>query len=74
MLFYYGILDEAILGATLTAEDGSSVVVTEELLDRNGDGHSLVFFEECKAKKGDTVFVTVSKEGYEDISLELYVH
>lgn len=74
MLLYYGILDEAILGATLTAEDGSSVVVTEELLSKNGDGCSLVLFKEFNAKKKDTVSVTLSKEGCEDIVLELYVH
>lgn len=74
MLLYYGVCDEAILGATLTAEDGSSVVVTEELLSKNGDGCSLVLFKEFKAKKKDTVSVTLSKEGCEDIVLELYVH
>ena len=74
MLLYYGILDEAILGATLTAADGTSVVVTEERLDKNGDGYSLVSFEEFKANREDTVSITLSKEGYEDISLELFVH
>ena len=74
MLLYYGNLDEAILGATLTAEDGSSVVVTEDLLSKNGDGCSLVLFKEFKTKKNNTVSVTLSKEGYEDIVLELYVH
>lgn len=74
MLVYYGVLDEAVLGATLTAEDGSSVVITENLVSENGDGCSLLSFSEFKAKKQDTVSVTLSKEGYEDISLELYVH
>lgn len=73
-LVYYGIIDEAILGATLTAEDGSSVVVTEDIIDKNGDGHSLLDFKEFKANREDTVSITLSKEGYEDISLELYVH
>lgn len=73
-LLYYGVLDEAVLGSTLTAEDGSSVVVTEKQLSKNGDDCSLVTFEEFKAKRQDTVSVTLSKEGYEDIVLELYVH
>lgn len=74
MLSYYGVLDEAILGATLTAEDGSSVVMTEKTISKNGDGHSLLLFKEFKAKKQDTVLITISKEGYEDISFETYVH
>ena len=74
MLVYYGVIDEAVLGATLTAEDGSSVVITEKTISKNGDGHSLLIFKEFKAKRQDTVSVTLYKEGYEDISLELYVH
>lgn len=74
MLVYYGVLDEAILDATLTAEDGSSIIVTEDVLSRNGDGHSLVLFQECKVKRNDTVAVTLSKEGYQDIALNLLVH
>lgn len=74
MLVYYGNLEEAVLGATLTAEDGSSVEITEKTLSKNGDDCSLVLFKEFKTKKQDTVSVTLSKEGYEDIALELYVH
>lgn len=73
-LLYYGVLDEAVLGATLTAEDGSSIVVTENQLTKNGEGCSLLIFKEFKAKRQNTVSVTLSKEGYEDIVLELYVH
>lgn len=73
-LLYYGVLDEAVLGATLTAGDGSSVVVTEKQLSKNGEGCSLVSFAEFKAKRQDAVSVTLSKEGYEDINLELLVH
>jgi hypothetical protein len=74
MLVYYGNLEEAVLGATLTAEDGSSVEITEKTLSKNGDDCSLVLFKEFKTKKQDTVSVTLSKEGYEEIALELYVH
>lgn len=74
MILYYGVIDEAVLGATLTAEDGSCVVVTEDILSKNGDGYSLLMFKECKVKRDDTVCVTLSKDGYEDLSLELYVY
>ena len=74
MLVYYGDLEEAVLGATLTAEDGSSVEITEKTLSKNGDDCSLVLFKEFKTKKQNTVSITLSKEGYEDIVLELYVH
>ena len=73
-ILYYGVIDEAVLGATLTAEDGSCVVVTEDILSKNGDGYSLLMFKECKVKRDDTVCVTLSKDGYEDLSLELYVY
>lgn len=73
-LLYYGVIDEAVMGATLTAEDGTTVDVTENIIDKNGDGYSLLWFKAFEAKKGDTVSVILSKEGYEDISLELYVH
>ena len=74
MLVYYGDLDEAVLGATLTAEDGTSIVITEKELSKNGDDCSLVLFKEFKTRKQNTVSLTLSKEGYEDMVLELYVH
>lgn len=73
-LLYYGVIDEAVMGATLTAEDGATMEITENIVDKNGDGHSLLWFKGYKAKRGDTVSVTLFKEGHEDISLELYVH
>ena len=73
-LLYYGVIDEAVMGATLTAEDGTSVEITESITDKNGDGNSLLWFKEYKAKSGDMISVILSKEGYEDLSLELYVH
>lgn len=73
-LLYYGVIDEAIMGATITAEDGTTVEVKENIVDKNGDGNSLMWFKEYKAKRDDTVSITLSKEGYEDISLTLYVH
>ena len=73
-LLYYGVIDKAVMGATLTAEDGTTVEVAKNIVDKNGDGHSLLWFKEYKAKKGDTVSITLSKDGYEDIVLELYVH
>ena len=73
-ILYYGNVDEAVLGATLTAEDGTTLKVTEKVLDKNGDGHSLIWFKDYKAKKKDTISITLSKEGYEEIPLSLYVH
>lgn len=73
-LLYYGVIDKAVMGATLTAEDGTTVEVAKNIVDKNGDGHSLLWFKEYKSKKGDTVSITLSKEGFEDIVLELYVH
>lgn len=73
-ILYYGVVDEAVMGATLTAEDGTTLEITEKVLDKNGDGHSMIWFKDYKAKKKDTISVTLSKDGYDEIPLSLNVH
>ena len=73
LVMYEGVIDDAVMGATLTSENGASVVLSEETITKNGDGYSLLYFAECKAAVGDTIQLTLSKDGYENLSFTVEV-
>ena len=72
LVLYEGDIDEAVAGATLAVVDGPSVTLTANN-KKNPRGCSLLFFEDCKVALGDTVQLTLSKEGYETISFTVVV-
>lgn len=68
---YEGVIDEAVIDATLTDENGASIKITNDLLSKNGDGWSSIFFAECNAEAGDNIQLTLSKDGYNELSFTL---
>ena len=73
IVLYAGNIDDVVMGATLANEDGVSVTFTEDNIFKNGDGHSGLWFGDCNAAVGDTLNLTLSKEGFESISFTLTV-
>ena len=73
LVMYEGVIDDAVMGATLTADNGASVVLSEETITKNGDGYSLLYFAECKVEVGSKVQLTLAKEGYESLSFTVEV-
>lgn len=73
LVMYEGVIDDAVMGATLTASNGASVVLSEETITKNGDGYSLLYFAECKVEVGSKVQLTLAKEGYESLSFTVEV-
>ena len=73
IVMYEGEIDEAVMNATLTDENGSSVTISEDLLTKNGDGWSGILFEECEAAAGDSVKLTLTKDGYNALTFTLEV-
>ena len=73
IVLYAGNIDDVVMGATLANEDGVSVTFTEDNIFKNSDGHSGLWFGDCNAAVGDTLNLTLSKEGFESISFTLTV-
>ena len=73
VVLYEGNIDDVVMGATLANEDGVSVTFTKDNIFKNGDGHSGLWFEDCNAAVGDTLNLTLSKEGFESISFTVTV-
>lgn len=73
LVMYEGVIDDAVMGATLTADNGARVVLSEETITKNGDGFSLLYFADCKVEVGNKVQLTLAKEGYESISFTVDV-
>ena len=73
LVMYEGVIDDAVMGATLTDENGASVVLSKDTITKNGDGYSLLYFAECEVAVGDTIQLTLSKEGYENLSFTVEV-
>ena len=73
VVIYEGMIDEAVMGATLSDDEGASVTLTKENLFKNGDGHSGLCFADCDAVQGDTLNLTLSKEGFESITFTVTV-
>ena len=73
MVLYEGEIDDAVMDATLTDANGASVKISEDLLTKNGDGWSGILFEECNADAGDSVQLTLTKDGYSELSFTLEV-
>ena len=73
VVIYDGVIDEAVMGATLADEEGVSVALTEENIFKNGDGHSGLWFEDCEANVGDTLNLTLSKDGFDSVSFTVTV-
>ena len=73
LVLYEGVIDEAVMGAVLMAEDGESVVLSEETIVKNPDGNSLLFFEQLSVEMGDVVQLTLEKEGYDKLVFEVTV-
>jgi len=73
LVMYEGDIDKAVMGAVLMTADGASVTLSEETVFKNPDGNSLLFFEQVSVKMGDTVQLTLEKEGYEKLVFEVTV-
>ena len=73
LVMYEGVIDDAVMGATLTAENGASVVLSKDTITKNGDGYSLLYFAECKVEVGSKVQLTLAKEGYESLTFTVEV-
>lgn len=73
IVLYEGEIDDAVMGATLTDANGASIKISEDLLSKSGDGWSGILFEECKVNAGDSVQLTLTKDGYSDLSITLEV-
>lgn len=72
LVLYEGVIDDAVMGAVLSAE-GGSVTLSEATIVKNPDGNSLLFFEQVTAKLGDTIPLTLEKEGYDTLSFTVTV-
>ena len=73
VVIYEGVIDEAVMGASLSDDEGTTVLLTKENIFKNGDGHSGLWFADCDASQGDTLNLTLSKEGFESISFTVTV-
>ena len=73
VVIYEGVIDDAVMGATLSDEKGASVTLTKDNIFKNGDGHSGLWFEDCEAAVGDTLNLTLSKDGFESINFTVTV-
>ena len=73
LVMYEGVIDEAVMGAVLTAEGGANVILSEETIVKNPDGNSLLFFEQVSVAKGDIVPLTLEKEGFEKLVFDVTV-
>lgn len=73
LVLYEGVIDDAVMGAVLTADDGTSVTLSEYMIVNNPDGNSLIIFNEYKAQKDDKVSLTLDKEGFEQLSFVVTV-
>lgn len=72
VLRYSGMVREAVSDITITTESG---MVIKPAYCRDDEGYTLIWAnKELQVQVGDTVSVTLSKEGYEDITLTLYVN
>ena len=73
LVLYEGVIDEAVMGAVLTAEGGENVTLSEAMIVKNPDGNSLLFFEQVSAEMGDVVSLTLEKEGFEKLVFDVTV-
>ena len=73
VVLYEGVIDDAVMGATLSDEKGTSVTLAKDNIFKNGDGHSGLWFGDCEAAVGDTLNLTLSKDGFESISFTVTV-
>lgn len=73
VVIYEGNIDDAVMGATLADEDGVSVTLTKDDIFKNGDGHSGLWFGDSDVAVGDTLNLTLSKEGFESIRFSVTV-
>lgn len=73
LVMYEAAIDEAVMGAVLMTDDGTSVTLSEETIVKNPDGNSLLFFEEVDAEVGDIISLTLEKEGYETLAFDVTV-
>lgn len=73
LVLYEGVIDEAVMGAVLTAEGGENVTLSEATIVKNPDGNSLLFFEQVSAEMGDVISLTLEKEGFEKLVFDVTV-
>ncbi|MBE6030582.1 MAG: hypothetical protein E7225_03170 [Clostridiales bacterium] len=73
LVMYEGSIDEAVMGAVLATPDGTSITLSEDTIVKNPDGNSLLWFEQVVVSTGDTVALTLEKEGYEKLEFDVIV-
>ena len=73
VIIYDGKIDDAVIDGTLADDNGVSITLTKENIFENRDGDSGLWFGDCEVKAGDTLNLTLSKEGFESLSFTVTV-